>query len=317
MRYIYDYYDNGRLKSKRKFEGGSDEEVYTIVFKKNGYIDYEKWYHWVDYKHQWLAKVYKNNIPVQINKVSSGFYKKTFWVSTFHPDKVDIGVWVSYSPHRGNIIGSDECNFTIYEGKLNTYRGYIGGDKMDNHSDSTIISKYHFKNGLKSGRCITYSGGKVEFNAIYKDGLLFSGEEDKFSDNNDTYCHVIAKDGQVLEEKWYEGSGSVVEAHGYYKEGKEYNGKFGSWDIYGNVFSFELYKEGKLHGKFKKYYRYNIRAEGQYKNGLKAGKWIYYYDDNDENGNPKIKDVIIYIEGEDYGELTQYGEDGSIIENEQ
>ena len=289
----YEYYNSLKLKSKGFGDCylpigkmGSFRDSYLIVYKENGEVDFETWYNWVNYRKLWLTKTYKNNIPVFINTESSDYYDAYGEREKYYPivDKNDE--WVAYN------------------------------------SDSIVTKRYHFENGLQNGRCVRFEREKILFDGIYKEGIVIEAKEIRYYEGKDSIKDVIIykngkvfsgkheyiygrsdakiveilKEGVIVEKTWYNESGKEV-ARGFYKDGKEYNGKFGDWDLNGNVFSFEYYKAGKLHGEFEKYYRYNIRQKGQYKNGVKDGKWFYYYDKTNENGEPILEKEENYKDG--------------------
>ncbi len=127
-----------------------------------------------------------------------------------------------------------------------------------------------------------YNNGKLKAKLTYSD------------DSPETWAEI------------YYSNGNLAARGKYYKMEKDSIWKYFSY-YSGNLTSEEAYLKGKKNGKFKYYYdNKSICQVINWKNGLKDGEWIQYF----ENGKKKMHTQ--YVDGQRHGKLIFYYPNGMI-----
>lgn len=138
------------------------------------------------------------------------------------------------------------------------------------------------RQGRRQGQWIEYhDNGKVKSKGDFKNGLpvgefLYYSESGRLQAKN-----VFAENGMDVVTEIYSEKGKVV-ATGFYKN-KKRDGEWRYFDENEDVMILvENYSFGVLNGHWVSYYRTGEpQFEGEYKDGIKIGKWVTY----DPEGN--------------------------------
>ena len=210
---------------------------------------------------------------VDANNKKQGIWKENIaffdWYGKYVDDMKD-GSWVMY--HPGNIIGAVE----VYK------NGKKNGVSLAMDRTGALTKEEHYIDDKLNGPVRNYKGGRVSFEAFYKDGIL-SGMRKSYYETGTIREESFFVDGKREGvAKWYNMDGKV---------NSEYN-----------------YKNDNLQGPFKFFHKNgNIEKEGTYKDNEFDGKYFSYY----ENG--KVKEEGQYVKGKKEGTWKEFNEEGKVV----
>jgi len=221
--------------------------------------------------------------------------KKNSYYDFMNGEKIeyyeDGTVKETYRLKNGEING--EIKQYSQNGKLklvgNYKEGLKNGKFIEYSEDGQIINEYNFLNGELDGKYNVFSDGKLIQEITYKNGQINGTYyEYHYDENNQLLYKMIgyykndSEDGRWNTYVIENGKEEILEyvtynngiKHGLFNE-------FLTPDtlITGN------YKNGLLDGFYKKKVKINLNiidswfvdSEGYYKDGMKDGKWIYYF----------------------------------------
>ena len=137
-------------------------------------------------------------------------------------------------------------------------QGRRQGQWIEYHDNGNVKSKGAFKNGLPAGEFLYYSeSGKLQAKNVFAENGI------------DAVAEIYSEKGKVV-------------ATGFYKN-KKRDGEWRYFDENEDIMILvENYSFGVLNGHWVSYYRTGEpQFEGEYKDGIKIGKWVTY----DPEGN--------------------------------
>ena len=211
---------------------------------------------------------------------------------------------------KWNGKGYDRKGNEVYE--LKNGNGFVREYDDYNHY---LVFEGEYKNGEKNGKGRITGGNGIEFDGEYLNGKMWNGKK---YDNGNLICEL--KEGKGLMKVYNKYNNLICEAA--YLNGV-LNGKAKDSCWGGKIFFEGEFKDGKLSGKTKKYYKGKLKFEGEYLYGHKLrgkefingrleyeGEYLFYKKWNgkgyDENGN------IIYELINGNGKVKEYNEDGKL-----
>ncbi|MFT5182885.1 MAG: antitoxin component YwqK of YwqJK toxin-antitoxin module [Flavobacteriales bacterium] len=187
------------------------------------------------------------------------------------------------------------------------------------------------KLGQKKGYWVEYwANGNVKEEGIWSNGVR-NGVFKFFRKKSDLDRIEVYKGGKLVEDadevfmmdirkEYYENG--KLKLVGSYKNGSK-QGVFREYDQQGNIVNSHIYQgnvksgegivdpAGDKQGNWKLLYPTGeLRAQGQYINGLKSGEWKYFY------ASSKIEQIGNYKEGNPHGDWKWYYETGAVLRQE-
>lgn len=290
-------FDDGTIKSEINYANNLPNGLYKEYTPNGKILKIER------YENGILKAEAKENDSISLTKlrVEREYYKNgKIKAVLVYKDSLLYGKQLYYD-ENGNIKKAEiynEIGIKVAEGQMDTM-GRRQGKWQLYYDDGTQLADGNYLNNKKSGKWVYYySNGKIlekgsyindlpngQWTWYYQTGQLLlvenfkKGVKDGISYELDITGDTIAK-GYYAEgtknDFWYYKIGDE------YSEGKYYFGeKSGEWKYYYypemNIKKITNYKEGKLDGKYKSWYKNKKQqAVGQYQNDLKSGKWYYY-----------------------------------------
>jgi antitoxin component YwqK of YwqJK toxin-antitoxin module len=172
----------------------------------------------------------------------------------------------------------------------------ITGERLQWATNGTLIERGNYKSGSRSGK----------FEGWWEDGSL----------KEISYHRGYYKHGPVL--RWHR-DGRILEQGTYY-DGKAI-GIGTVWDTLGNLYgenggSIEIQQHNWYYRASNiREYTLWYRGEGRFKNGMRDGKWKFYYKEKGKNREPisGLCAVVNYKKGVLHGKVTVYHQNGGVL----
>lgn len=333
------YYDNGKVHQEYNHEAGilltfyrSGELKERFVSPVNGDMEYKfRFYKTGQLWEEEVSKreVGKQNLQFSYSRQMDYFYDNTGYsynfYKTYHSNgnlmsHVYIGQTEPYTKYQYDFYDIDGVldtnavygkvsgrmmkqgrRYTYYpNGQLQLITPYendkVSGERLQWAKNGTLIERGNYKSGSRSGK----------FESWWEDGSL----------KEISYHRGYYKHGPVL--RWHR-DGRILEQGTYY-DGKAI-GIGTVWDTLGNLYgenggSIEVQQHNW-------YYRASnirehtlwYRGEGRFKNGMRDGKWKFYYKEKGKNREPisGLCAVLNYKNGVVHGKITVYHQNGSVL----
>lgn len=293
------YYENGLLKEKVEFQA-SKKEGWSFKYSEEGFLlsqipfenDTIQGYglrYYTDVNRVEFEDPYENGIlsgkgfqyardgrVISLITYEKGTLKSIQKINGYNGKKEKTGLWISYY------------------------------DEIENLKAKKIEGRY--KNGLKNGYFREYDKKGIQISTTkYVNGQVVENAQELM---NVDLVREFYPDASVKWEKTYLGS----TAHGIWKK----------YDSSGVVIETLIYKQGILlgegiidskgikQGHWKEYYTEGVlRAEGDYKDGAKIGKWKFFH------VNKKLEQVGVYRKGgKPHGDWVWYYDNGAVKREE-
>ncbi len=197
------------------------------------------------------------------------------------------------------------------------------------HRNDTLLAKGWFNSdGTKDSLWENYSpDGKISFKGSYKDGKKDGLWIYYFADGNVEQKGRYREDLPNGEWVWYYPNGQIRRQENFYK-GK-YEGEVKDFDEDGNLTQDRNYAFNTQEGK-SYYFIGDHEEKGEMQNGLREGKWTYYFNGKKKAFVGKFKDgfpegkhkywfgngrrayVMKYKNGKLHGKMIEYIETGGV-----
>ena len=193
------------------------------------------------------------------------------------------------------VLGSG-VEYKHTESRKHNIKFIVANDSMPVYEDETKFQlNYDWEESIKGKYAAFYTTGKkYQIHSYEIKRFIFRNK--KIMDKGEDYLVDILATGKI--EQFYINGAKQKTVE--YKDVIQVNKKE-KWDNY-EVKSKRKAKVLECHPNKK------IKAKGEYLDGLKNGKWDYYYDTG------KIKEKISYHNGTPVGEYKVFSEKGTVIE---
>jgi antitoxin component YwqK of YwqJK toxin-antitoxin module len=321
------YYTTGIIKSegnRRNFQldsiwifynstGDTITKINYLYGRKNGYY-YE--YYTDRSKPEYIGKVKSKELYV--NDVKEG-------VSYYYYEDGRLHETITY---KDDLMSGESIEYDV-TGRVITIKRYNKGslverqkiNRFDENNEKTgewiefytglkIKSISNYKNGLLDGYYKEYNQlGKLTLTLLYNEGKLVERVDEKNAE-----IKVVEKrdsEGNIIESGPFM-DGTPVGIHKTFDNAGNITGSM-IYDDLGNIVSNGIIdREGNKQGEWKDFFNTGKRKkdEGAYKNNLRDGKWIFYF----ENGN--TEQIGSYKNGKENGEWIRYFESGKTYVDE-
>jgi antitoxin component YwqK of YwqJK toxin-antitoxin module len=293
------YFFDGTLEKKENFINDSLHGNY-VVYYSEGKIDTEGTYNLGKKTGKWTWNTENGNVEM---------------TGSFADDKQD-GKWEYYYPDGGlsYTANYDKGKKTgtwryLYENGKEFKKGDFVNDQKEGlwqtwYETGTLLMAGSYHEGKETGDWQNYwDNGKLKNKSTFKKGML----------NGEWFSYT--PDGTLVLEGHYKKNLQVKEWRDYYNNGrlKEVNHyKILTRKNYSNGVAVMGMKEtvSEPHGKYEAYSQidFQIKAKGQYKNGVKHGTWYDYYP-----GGVVPTIISEYKKGKLHGTFKQLGRRGEVM----
>ena len=259
---------------------------------------------------------------------------------TFKDNKID-GLLKEYYP-SGQILmevnfveGSREGLETRYHfnGEVETRANYVDnladGEYVSYYNNGAIEQKGYYKKGKLTGKWEKYYiNGNIETVSNYSESGKLEGEYKDYDYDGILISNFIYGQGDLKKYTYYDKNGQILisktkskkqfDFQGYHPNGNEYGygkykiegGKIGEWiynDVYGNLFSKEVYNdENQIMSDLEYFPNKTLYSSMNYSDGLQDGYCYYNY----MNGTKYSEGF--YSKGEQYRIWRYYHADGTL-----
>ncbi len=293
------YFLDGTLEKKENFINDSLHGYY-VVYHSNGKIDTEGNYNLGKKIGKWTWNTENGNVEMNGSFVED---KQDAKWEYFYPDG-----GLSYTAYydKGKKTGTWRY---LYENGKEFKKGDFVNDQKEGlwqtwYETGTLLMSGSYHEGKETGEWQNFwENGKLKNKSTFKKGML-NGEWLSYT-----------PDGTLVLEGHYKKNLQVKEWRDYYNNGrlKEINHyKIRTRKNYSNGVAVMGMKEtvSEPHGKYEAYSQidFQIKAKGQYKNGVKQGTWYDYYP-----GGVVPTIISEYKNGKLHGTFKQLGRRGEVM----
>lgn len=293
------YFFDGTLEKKENFSNDSLHGSYAVYYS-DGKIDTEGTYNLGKKKGLWTWKTESGNVEI---------------FGSFSEDKQD-GKWEYYYPDGGLSYTAqfDKGKKTgtwcyLYENGKEYKKGNFANDQKEGlwqtwYETGILLMSGSYHYGKEIGEWQNFwDNGKLKNKSTFKKGIL----------NGEWFSYT--PDGNLILEGHYKKNLRVKEWRDYYNNGrlKEV--------MYYKIITRKNYSNGvavmgmketvsEPHKKYEAYSQidFQIKAKGQYKNGVKHGTWFDYYP-----GGVVPTIISKYKNGKLHGTFKQLGRRGEVM----
>jgi len=269
-----------------------------------------------------LVAIVMSNTQNAISKTKKSVEEKYQWIGALDEEKRRVGLWL-FKSETGKVqreinykSGKKHGKFIWYykDGKVQRRKSYHNGNLHGSYKEYFRTGKLkfdkYFEQDLLHGEYkVYYKSGQIKLLKNYQRDRLH-GAYAKYFDRVTNSISVSGSYNQGKKSKiWSSWSAYGEKIH---KETYISGSRHGTcrYYIFGNLYKTEIYRNGILNGAFVQYFldkNQRKSIEGEYRNGLSSGRWIYWR----YSGNERLK-TITYNKGVKHGQMIRFDVQGRL-----